>query len=1442
MRTLNVRLAAILLVGLVSFAVGVHLLHGYQIRRNARVLLDEGKALKEQAEKAEQAGDLVASRQLKTDAAKQMGWYLNLWPDDLAVKKEHALLLADLAYDSTGIKSTRLFLETLNRLEALVREDPKQADARKKLVDMEMKVGRITDAKEHLQGYLLREKPDDPELLQLLADCQIALAEYNAARESLEKVIRINPQQYRAYPRLAVLLRVHLSQPRAGDELMRKLVQDNPNAYLAHLLRGHYLGQFVEPDEAYEEVMKALKLAPDNSEVLKMAAHASLWKRRAQEALEYASQGAKLYPREPDFYNLISVAELNLGHQDKAIEALQKGVMEAEQNVRLMQALADLLIDVGRIKEAEALIAELRDPDLTAELDRSDINHLAAYLAARVDFTQGRWLQACEAFERVRGPLMRWQFLLPRIDMGIAKCYRQLGNRDQEEKTLRRLLSVDPNYTPAKQALVELLSAKGKEQSALDEIEQMAAEGQTGPGAVLAKAQLLYQKTLRQPRSSRDWAAVETAINEAANLVPNMPQLDLLRAEMLIAQERFDEAEKGLLAAQKKNPKQALAYVPLLLRLALLQKQWEKAESVVRELEQQFGDKPQTRLARGNLLAAKDGKNAKEPLRKLAANLEKFSDAEQTQLWSGLYQLSSQIGDTAQADAAIDRLMEKQPNNSQLRYLSFERAYRTNDRKGMQEALEAIEKVAGKRWYWLYAQAVLWRLRAAETKDRELSQQALENLAKARETRSDWSRIPFEEGLIYDQMGNVEEALKAYAKAFELGDRSILVVAKLIDYLVQSQQFAEADRRLQELEKEMGTLPLPLRRASTEIALQQGKVERSAEVLAQMSPEELKEYRDQFWYGRFCYNLSKQMRGREALKFREAGEKALRRAAETDPQRPDAWLVLVQYFVEQGKPTEAEAVVQEATGKLASDVVSVTMARCNEMLKKTDEAEKLYVRALASSPKDISVLRSAIEFYGRSGKFAEAERLLRKVMDGQIPAKAPEIVWARRQLATILSMQGGRARQTEASKLVEQNLASNHASASDRRLKAQMLAGEPSRARREEAAAILSALLDEQLATAEDRFLLAKLYNSVGEWAKANEQLRFLAVTFESEPGYLVALIEGLLNHNASADADFYLTRLEKLTPAWYRAVHLRVWQLCEQNEPERAKDVLMRFLDNPQATPPDRSSRVRIVADEFEQMSKRLKKPEQKVMAEEFASRAEMLYEAYVKERPGRELVLAAFLARQGKIDLALDMLAKTPKDHPPGEITAVAVSIMANPKVTAEQWARLFKVLDAFPRDTVKSVPLMLALGDVQMRRGNIVEAEKMYQEVMAKHPDNFVAKNNLAVLWALQGKKLDEALKLIDAAIEIAGPVGQILDSRAMIYTAMQQYDKALEDLDLALQEQETAERLFHQALTHYMQGNQRAARSAMERAVEKGLDADAIQPLERPNYEKLKKLMQ
>ena len=194
------------------------------------------------------------------------------------------------------------------------------------------------------------------------------------------------------------------------------------------------------------------------------------------------------------------------------------------------------------------------------------------------------------------------------------------------------------------------------------------------------------------------------------------------------------------------------------------------------------------------------------------------------------------------------------------------------------------------------------------------------------------------------------------------------------------------------------------------------------------------------------------------------------------------------------------------------------------------------------------------------------------------------------------------------------------------------------------------------------------------------------------------------------------------------------------------------------------------------------------------------------------------------------------------PAVLSQVFSVLLRNGKIGKEQMQRLDRILQPALKHFDRPVPLLMIMPSCPTKQARYADAEGCYREVSAKAHGNAYAMNNLAVLLALQGVKLDEAMKLINQAIEIAGPVGAMLDSRASVYLALGETEKALADMADALADAEIPVRLFHQAQAYDQAGRQNEAASAMEKALQKGLTKEMLHPLEIPAFEQLKQLPQ
>jgi cellulose synthase operon protein C len=369
---------------------------------------------------------------------------------------------------------------------------------------------------------------------------------------------------------------------------------------------------------------------------------------------------------------------------------------------------------------------------------------------------------------------------------------------------------------------------------------------------------------------------------------------------------------------------------------------------------------------------------------------------------------------------------------------------------------------------------------------------------------------------------------------------------------------------------------------------------------------------------------------------------------------------------------------------------------------------------------------------------------------------------------------------------------------------------------------------------------LAQMYLAGGDWIKAGAVFRSLVATYDSEPRWMVAYITALLDHGETSTAEIYLDRLEKLYGNHIVTVGVRAEMLVAKNESPKALELLRAFIDKPDAQPPERTVRMRLVAEKLEDLGQKLKQRNQKTAAKLLTQQAEAFYRAYVEQQLGQDWVLAKFLALQGQFDEALDLLERSWDTTNPLVLSQVCDIFVQNNNATKEQVRRLDRILQAALTKFDRPVPLLMTMAEACGRQGRCADAESCYIEVLQKNGGNAAAMNNLAVLLALQGVKLDEAKKLIDKAIEIAGPMGAMLDSRASVHMAAGQPDKAIDDMADALADAETPVRLFHQAQAYDQAGKRSAAAAAMESALKKGLTKESVHPLELKTFDKLSKL--
>jgi len=235
-------------------------------------------------------------------------------------------------------------------------------------------------------------------------------------------------------------------------------------------------------------------------------------------------------------------------------------------------------------------------------------------------------------------------------------------------------------------------------------------------------------------------------------------------------------------------------------------------------------------------------------------------------------------------------------------------------------------------------------------------------------------------------------------------------------------------------------------------------------------------------------------------------------------------------------------------------------------------------------------------------------------------------------------------------------------------------------------------------------------------------------------------------------------------------------------------------------------------------------------------AAAEELLRRAAADGDQGRA-ALAAFLGRRGVTAEALAIWSEF-FGGPGFETAALGCSVLAAAhQLDVDQLADVERRLNQSSQQHAESLAVLAALAVIHDAQGRFDQAERIYRLILGRDGEHVMALNNLALNLALRNQAGKEGLGLIDRAIAESGPVPTMLDTRASVYLALGNGEKAIADLDEAIAQAPAATYYFHLARAHLLEQNPEGAAAAMIRAKEAGLREEILHPLERGEYQKV-----
>lgn len=1422
MRTINIRFLLLFIFCSILFTGAVHGVHTLQQGRL-------GGAFLRQAHRAVEQGSYQ-------DAIHHYQRYAILEPEDGVALAEMALLIAKHGNARAAFFS----------LERALRLDPARSDVRRKLAEVAVRIGRHSDAREHLQKHLLKANPQDGELLVLLGTCQFAVGEYAASAQTLKLAIKHAPADLEAYDLLVSLQRGKLERPVDALETLNQLVQNNPDQIGSYLTRAdYYLRHRAEREVqassgtaadasaqerisgviqvARKDVDKALELDSGQPDALMLAARCAQEQEKFEEARDYLEQAMAVAPRDPLVYSLFADLELREKNPSAAIGWLKKGIEELPGNRDLLWNLANLIVESNQTEQAQGILDQLRLTDYP----KPPIN----YLEARIKVSEGQWLAAMTRFEALRPALTEWPDLAKQADLHLGVCYQQLGNTDLQLTAFRRSVSVDPFWLPARLGMAQALLSLGRMDEAHQEFQYAASLPGASADVLLDLARLKILRNLRLNVAERNWEDVERILVEASKHLPDSTKIPILRAEMLVARGRADDAEKHLLAAIQEDEEQAELWTTL-IALVTQQGDQAKAARILNDAREKIGDHAALRLAEARLAVLSQGDDVSKRLAELSQASSEFTASENLLLHRGIANLALSIGDFDLAESLSRQVASREPNNLSIRLLLFDLALRGDRFAAAEDTLNEIERIEGQGPLWQYGEAVRLTIEGRSGNSDAL-EAALKHLAQARMARPAWSRIPLLMAEIAEIRNDDAGAVRGYMQAIELGERNPRAINRVVRLLYEQRQYVEADRVIRRLEEQRSPFSGDMVRMAANISLRLDDFDRAME-LAEDAAEGSTDYRDYLWLAQVLGVLGR---------IKEA-EKKFRQAIEFSEDAPEVWVAFIGFLVRSNQLEKAESLLDEVKQSITDEKLPLTLASCYEAMRQTSSAEEHYQTALSASPDDARVLRRVANFYLSQGNSIATKPHLERMVGQAITVEPDDLRWSRRNLAMILSSQGDYASYERGISLLNQNLASDSDSMPDRRAKAILLASRGESKSRAQAIRLFEEVVKQQADPApEDIFLLARLRitesdylsriqnkpgDSLVEWRKARSLMQGLLTSNSEEPRYIQVYIDALLRRDENQEAELWIERLHSLSTNPLESLALRVQTLLANNREEDAFVALTDFAESLSDEQKRDAATMGTLSRLFESGGHSLEKAGNTEAAAKYFSQAES-HLGQVAQHPQDPLESAGYLARRGRHAEAIKLANEGIENANPPQIANFVAAVLRSEG--SKSLPELTQLLQSALRQHSNSPILLTILADVHIWAGQYEEAETLFRQLLAENPKNVVVLNNFALMLALREKNLDESERLIQQAVELAGPQSALLDSRGVVLAMAGKSGEAIKDLQNAVAESPSASRWFHLAFALQRSGDLTAARKALDQAKQRGLNPAEFYPLDQ-----------
>ena len=1231
--------------------------------------------------------------------------------------------------------------------------------------------------------------------------------------------VQLAPDELRAYWLWAVLLRRD-NQLAAADACLTRMVDANPHDGRAYGFRARHLLETGRAAEGDADLSRALELAPLDRDVLLLGAERRLAQDQLAAAREFAGRLRQNHRDDAAISGRLGALESALGMRRHAIESYRTALESDPKNASLLAEFVDLLCQERRFNEVRSVLARA-----------AGLEHDAAVLQvleARLEHAQGHWSSALRRLEKVKlGPSVTAAVVQQRWALE-GDCQAHLGNQSGQLDAWRKAVKAEPRAVAMRRQLADALASAGQIEEAVAEARKVAADG-GGLHDELLLAHLLIRAARLVPAERRKWdepeamvAAVRKRRSDLA--LGDQVAVDLLRAELLLAQGRASAAAEVFPLPASQWPRRLECWLAR-ARIAATEDDGLVVFDWLKSARQTLGDSSAWRRAAAAYLFWQLGPAAAPQLRELGADVEKFTPAERRELLSALAWACLRCGDLEAAAKFSDEAIGKGGGPVEW-LLQFETALRGKRLGVLDLLLKQVEQAVGNGAYWQYGKAVQLTL-LARTGQPQLLRTAAEHAKQACRLAPGWSYAALLAGDIEADDRRPAAACRWYSQALRCGESRPAMVRRILGYLDSQQQYVEVDQAMRRLGRTAGpvltssvggdfavTLPVDDCASARRVAAQAAQQSASTENLV--------------WLARLLEISAARSDAvpAHAAADRKLAENLLQKAVTAEPASTAAQMARVQFYVRTERMPQARAALDAAVAKVSAEERVYVQADGEQLLGNYREADRLWSKALVTGASE-RIRTRALEYLQRVGGTDRVRSELEAALNATPPLSGDDSIAVRRRLAWELTARGGAEDRRRADRLLAENLAVRPGNPLDEQLRALTRASGEKEGWRRSAIELLERLAAVDWRTRpEEKLFLSQLCLAEGDQQRASRHLKELVTYLPNEPRYVAALIELLVQRDAVAEAAQHAARMETLAPESLLTASSLAEVAVAQGRAADVPGIFQRFLVRPHREPADPVVCLEQVVACLDRLAARPKAKQAAILSKTAAA----LRQELIARDPLAALRWAANLTRQGRVDDAVAAVQASLARLKPDSL-AETLSEMALAAASPAQQAAMERLFTAALTQHNRSAPLLTAAALFYTQRLQYDRAEAAFREAIDRSPAHVPALNNLALHLALLRRNPDEALELVQRAIQIAGEKPGLLDTRAVVQLARGQTDQALADLDRAMVIGPRATWCFHKARVWEARHDRPAAERADAEARELGLDVARLHPLEQ-----------